>query len=136
MGEFDEIIQKEVQGIYKDDYGTFIWTKAGMFMQVPLDVHSDITEEMYEAMRDFLVDAVNEKVKGEYTHSDKIPPGEFKLFGTYFHFLAEDPDKSIIDIFLTRGWGRLQYYENVDPAKLQDAISEWVLDALNSKLKA
>lgn len=32
-----------------------------------------------------------------------------------------------------RGWGRLQYFENGDD--LQDKIAEWVVSAINEKLK-
>ena len=136
LHKYEQKIREDIRNPNGDDNSSFIWADSGMILQVPIP--SEIGTDSVELYINFAVDAIDEKLQGKgYTEW----PQEEEDQGSYFKledgvFIHVNPKTGAdTEIYIMRGWGRIQYYKDVKPSRYQDLMAEWILDALNSKLK-
>ena len=74
-------------------------------------------------------DFMNVLVRIMNGESIKIHPKEKFTLKEGEIFLGE------LKLIIIRGWGRLQYITEDDPATIQDTFSQWVVDVLNDNIE-
>lgn len=112
-----------------DDYAPFIWTKPDHRLILSRADDLEASNPNMKAYFKFAVNAINAKLTGNRIKPSTLPFQEFKFDSV--NAIISSGSQPLFDV---RSWGEYFYHVNKNHEKaeqLQNAVGEWITDALN-----